>query len=130
MNADWDSENCMTARLNNEATQKAPAQQNWMSNSQAFKHAITHPSTHQFIAGISEYNVVFVVARSDSGKYWGKNLAAVTVSLFALKIWCLILFHILTLHKSQYTYLLCYLIDHDKVVYISEKEEKFFIFFK
>lgn len=77
MNADWDSKNCMTARLNNEATQKAPAKQNWMSNSQAFKHAITHPSTHQFIVGISEYNVVSVVVRLDSGVYGCKSLSFV-----------------------------------------------------
>ncbi|MEQ2237814.1 hypothetical protein ILYODFUR_026947 [Ilyodon furcidens] len=103
MNADWDSKNCMTERLNNEATQKVPTQQNWMSNSQAFKHAITHPSTHQFIAGISEYNVVSVVARSGSERYGGKSLAFVIGRFVCYYIRCfgkvfipLILFHIWT----------------------------------
>lgn len=47
MNTNKDSKSCMTARPNNEATQKQPAQQNGTFASQAFKHAIISPRSNQ-----------------------------------------------------------------------------------
>lgn len=52
MNTGGDSKSCITARPNNEATQKTPAQQNWTFVSQAFEHAIISPCTLQFTVWI------------------------------------------------------------------------------
>ena len=79
MNTDGDSKSCMTARPNNEATQKTPTQQNWTSVSQAFKHAIMFPSTPRFTIRIGGVQRGVCSSSVPTGEMWRQGDTAVLI---------------------------------------------------